>query len=212
MNGEAKLRYFKALVEIGYKEIEVAYPSASQTEFDFVRRLITTPGLVPNDTWIQVMAPAREGLIRRTIESARGANKVILRIHLSTSDIFRNMVFGLTEQETIDLAVRCTRLIRQLTKNSLDPEITKTQWCLLFTPENFQDTSLELAVEICEAIKAAWQPTVENPIIFNLASTVEVAMPNVFADQIEMFCDSITEQEKVCVSVHAHNDRGCGGS
>lgn len=210
MDGDAKLRYFRALVEIGYKEIEVAYPSASKTEFDFVRRLISTPGVVPNDTWIQVMAPAREELIRRTIESVRGANKVIIHIHLSTSDVFREVVFGLTEQDTIDLAVRCTKLIRQLTKNSLDREFARTKWCLLFTPENFQDTSVEFAVEICEAIKAAWQPTEENPIIFNLASTVEVALPNVFADQIELFCDSITERDKVCVSVHAHNDRGCG--
>ena len=210
MDGDAKFRYFQMLVDIGFKEIEVGYPSASQTEFDFVRRLIETPDIVPNDTWIQVMLPAREDLARRTIDSVRGAKKIILHMHLSTSDLFRDLVFGLTEQETIDLAVYCTKLIRQLTKNSLDPEFSNTQWCLLFTPENFQDTSIKFAVEICEAVKAAWQPTAENPIIFNLASTVEVAMPNVFADQIESFCDGITEREKVCVSVHAHNDRGCG--
>jgi 2-isopropylmalate synthase len=209
MDTDAKFRYFQSLVELGYKEIEVSYPSASQTEFDFTRRLISSPGVVPDNTWLQVMAPCREELIRKTIESVRSANKVILHIHLATSDCFREVVFSMATKETIDLAVRCTRLIRELTKDSLDPEIMKTEWSLEFTPENFQDTSVEFAIEICEAIKAIWEPTEENKIIFNLPSTVEMAMPNIFADQIEIFCDKITEREKVCVSLHNHNDRGC---
>lgn len=208
MDGDAKLRYFQSLVQLGYKEIEVSYPSASQTEFDFTRRLITTKA-IPDDVWIQVMAPCREELIRPTIEAARGAKKVIVHIHLSTSACFREVVFNMTERETIELAVRCTRLIRDLTKDSTDPELRQTEWTLEFTPENFQDTSPEFAVEICEAVKAAWEPTEENNIIFNVAATVEVAMPNVFADQIEYFCDHISEREKVCVSLHNHNDRGC---
>ena len=209
MDSDAKFRYFQTLTKLGYKEVEVSYPSASETEYDFTRRLITTPGAVPDDVWVQVMAPCREDLIRTTIESVRGAKKVIIHIHLSTSDCFREVVFDLTAQETIDLAVRCTQMIRGLTKESVDPEILDTQWTLEFTPENFQDTSPEFALEVCEAVRAVWQPTEQNRIIFNLPSTVEMAMPNVFADQIEFFCDGITDRAKVCVSVHAHNDRGC---
>ncbi|KAK4171231.1 putative 2-isopropylmalate synthase [Triangularia setosa] len=196
MDGDAKLRFFQHLVRFGYKEIEVSYPSASQTEFDFTRRLITT-GAIPDDVWIQVMAPCREELIRTTIEAARGAKQVIVHIHLSTSEVFREVVFNMTEQETIDLA------------DSPDPQMRQTAWTLEFTPENFQDTSLEFALEICEAVKAAWEPMEENKIIFNMAATVEAAMPNVFADQIEYFCDHISEREKVSVSLHNHNDRGC---
>jgi 2-isopropylmalate synthase len=208
MDGPAKLRYFHFLVELGYKEIEVSYPSASQTEYDFTRHLITT-GAIPDDVIIQVMAPCREDLIRTTVESVRGAKCAILHIHVSTSDCFREVVFNLTEQEMVDLAVRCTQLARALTKDSADPEMAQTVWTLEFTPENFQDTSVEFGLSICEAVKAAWQPTTQNPIIFNLTSTVEVAMPNLFADQVEFFCDHITEREKVCVSLHNHNDRGC---
>ncbi|KAL2821793.1 hypothetical protein BDW59DRAFT_163975 [Aspergillus cavernicola] len=208
MDGAAKLRYFHFLLQLGYKEIEISYPSASQTEYDFTRELITT-GAIPDDVAIQVMAPCREDLIRKTIESVRGARSVILHAHVSTSDCFREVVFNLTEREMIDLAVRCTRLIRSLTKDSLDPGMRQTVWTLEFTPENFQDTSVGFGLNICEAVKAAWQPTSQNQIIFNLTSTVEVAMPNVFADQVEFFCDHITEREKVCVSLHNHNDRGC---
>lgn len=209
MGGNAKLRYFQSLVQLGYKEIEVSYPSASQTEFDFTRYLATTPGLVPDDVWIQVMAPCREELIRKTVEAARGLKKVIVHLHVSTSECFRRIVFNKTEEQMIDLVGRCTRLLRELTKDSPDPELAKTEWIYEFTPENFQDTSLDYAVTVCQAAKAAWEPTETHRIIFNLPSTVEVAMPNVFADQIETFCDHITEREKVCVSLHTHNDRGC---
>ncbi|KAI1441714.1 2-isopropylmalate synthase [Annulohypoxylon stygium] len=208
MDGEAKLRYFRTLVKLGYKEIEISYPSASQTEWDFTRHLIKTPGAIPDDVRIQVMAPCREDLIRRTIEAARGARSVIVHIHLSTSRCFREVVFNMTEKEMKDLAVRCTRLIRELTKESPDPEIRNTEWTLQFCPENFQDTSIDYALEVCEAVKDAWQPTEDNPIIFNLTATVEVAMPNIFADHIEFFCSHISEREKVCVSLHNHNDRG----
>ncbi|RDW84210.1 uncharacterized protein DSM5745_04536 [Aspergillus mulundensis] len=208
MDAAAKLRYFQFLLQLGYKEIEISYPSASATEYDFTRQLITT-GAIPDDVTIQVMAPCREDLIRRTIEAVRGARSVILHIHVSTSDCFREVVFNLTEREMIDLAVRCTELIRSLTKDSPDPEMAQTEWTLEFTPENFQDTSVEFGLSICEAVKSVWQPSVQNQIIFNLTSTVEVAMPNVFADQVEFFCDHITQRDKVCVSLHNHNDRGC---
>lgn len=208
MDGAAKLRYFHFLLELGYKEIEISYPSASQTEYDFTRHLITT-GAIPDDVTIQVMAPCREDLIRTTIESVRGARSAIIHLHVSTSDCFREVVFNMTEQEMTDLAVRCAETTRALTKDSPDPEMAKTEWTLEFTPENFQDTSVYFGLSICEAVKAAWEPTVQHPIIFNLTSTVEVAMPNLFADQVEFFCDHITERDKVCVSLHNHNDRGC---
>ncbi|OJJ08803.1 hypothetical protein ASPVEDRAFT_47956 [Aspergillus versicolor CBS 583.65] len=208
MDGAAKLRYFHFLLELGYKEIEISYPSASQTEYDFTRHLITT-GAIPDDVTIQVMAPCREDLIRTTIESVRGAKSAIIHLHVSTSDCFREVVFNLTEKEMIELAVRCAQTTRALTKDSPDPEMAATEWTLEFTPENFQDTSVYFGLSICEAVKAAWEPTVQHPIIFNLTSTVEVAMPNLFADQVEFFCDHITERDKVCVSLHNHNDRGC---
>lgn len=208
MNSDAKYRYFQLLVQLGYKEIEISYPSASQTEYDFTRRLITT-GAIPDGVTIQVMAPCREELIRSTIEAVRGANRVIVHIHLSTSPCFQEVVFNVTEEQNLELAVRCTRVIRELTKDSIDPETRNTEWTLEFTPENFQETTPKFGLQICEAVKAAWEPTEQNPIIFNIAATVEAAMPNVFADQVEYFCSQMSERKKVCVSLHNHNDRGC---
>ncbi|KAI0153515.1 2-isopropylmalate synthase [Pestalotiopsis sp. NC0098] len=207
MSGEEKWRYFKMLVDLGYKEIEVSFPSASQTDFDFTRRLIETPGVVPDDVWIQVLAPCREDLIRRTVDSLKGAKKALLHIYLATSECFRRIVFGFSEEESIEVAVKCTKFARSITKD--DPSQAGTEWAFEFSPETFSDTSPEFAIRICEAVKAAWGPTEENPIIFNLPATVEMSTPNVYADQIEFFCTGITEREKVCVSLHPHNDRGC---
>ncbi|KAH9883636.1 2-isopropylmalate synthase [Xylariomycetidae sp. FL2044] len=207
MNGDEKWRYFKMLVDLGYKEIEVSFPSASQTDFDFTRRLIETPGVVPSDVWLQVLAPCREDLIRRTVDSLRGSKKAILHIYLATSECFRRIVFGFTEDESVERAVACAKYARSITKD--DPEQTGTEWAFEFSPETFSDTSPEFAVRICEAVKAAWEPTADNPIIFNLPATVEMATPNVYADQIEYFCTNITERDKICVSLHPHNDRGC---
>lgn len=195
------------LCELGYKEIEVSFPSASQTDFDFTRRLIETPGAVPDDVWLQVLSPCREDLIRRTVESLKGAKKAIVHIYLATSECFRRVVFGFTEEESIELARKCAALVRSLTKD--DPSQSGTEWAFEFSPETFSDTSPEFVVRICEAVKKAWEPSVENPIIFNLPATVEVATPNVYADQIEYFCGHISEREKICVSLHPHNDRGC---
>ncbi|KAL7273674.1 2-isopropylmalate synthase (Alpha-isopropylmalate synthase) (Alpha-IPM synthetase) [Rhizina undulata] len=207
MDGEQKWRYFKMLCDIGYKEIEVSFPSASQTDFDFTRRLIETPGAIPDDVFIQVLSPCREDFIKRTIESLKGANKAIVHLYLATSECFRRIVFGMTEEESLELAVKSTKLVRSLTKDN--PEAQGTQWTYEFSPETFSDSSLEFAVKICEAVKAAWEPTEENPIIFNLPATVEMSTPNVYADQIEYFCRNISEREKVCISLHPHNDRGC---
>lgn len=207
MTGDQKWEYFKMLCDLGYKEIEVSFPSASQTDFDFTRRLIETPGAVPDDVWLQVLSPCREDLIRRTVESMKGAKKAIIHIYLATSECFRKVIFGYNEDQSVELASKCAALVRSLTKD--DPSQSGTEWAFEFSPETFSDTSPEFVVRICEAVKAAWEPSVENPIIFNLPATVEMSTPNVYADQIEYFCRNISEREKISVSLHPHNDRGC---
>ncbi|GEQ67559.1 hypothetical protein JCM33374_g1224 [Metschnikowia sp. JCM 33374] len=205
MSISEKKLYFKKLVEVGFKEIEVSFPSASQTDFDFTRFAVET---APDDVAIQVLTQSREHLVRRTVESVTGAKKAIIHVYLATSDVFRDIVFNMSKEEAVAKAVETTKLVRSLTKD--DPTKQETEWSLEFSPECFSDTPTDFAVEICEAVKAAWEPTVEQPIIFNLPATVEVASPNIYADQIEYFCNHISEREKVCVSVHPHNDRGCG--
>lgn len=195
------------LVELGYKEIEVSFPSASDTDFDFTRRLVETSGVVPDDVWLQVLSPCREDLIRRTVDSLKGAKKGILHLYLATSECFQRIVFGFTPEESITLAVKCTKLARSITKD--DPAQAGTEWAYEFSPENFSDSDPEFVVRICEAVKAAWEPSKSNPIIFNLPATVEMSTPNIYADQIEFFCRHITEREKISVSLHPHNDRGC---
>jgi 2-isopropylmalate synthase len=207
MDGEQKFRYFKMLVELGYKEIEVSFPSASQTDFDFTRRLVETPGVVPDDVYLQVLSPCREDLIRRTVDSLKGAKKALLHLYLATSECFQRIVFGFTPEESLQLAVKCVKFARSITKD--DPSQAGTEWAFEFSPECFSDSEPEFVIRICEAVKAAWEPTESNPIIFNLPATVEMSTPNVYADQIEYFCTNITEREKICVSLHPHNDRGC---
>jgi len=207
MDGAQKWDYFNMLVKLGYKEIEVSFPSASQTDFDFTQRLIQTPGIVPDDVWIQVLSPCRKELIRRTVDSLKGARKAILHLYLATSPCFQQIVFNMNDDETIALAVECTKYARSITKD--DPEQAGTEWAYEFSPETFSDSSPEFVIKVCEAVKAAWEPSVENPLIFNLPATVEMSTPNVYADQIEYFCKNISEREKICVSLHPHNDRGC---
>lgn len=197
------------LTKLGYKEIEVSFPSASDTDFGFTRRLVETPGIVPDDVWLQVLSPCRPELIQRTVESLRGAKKAILHLYLATSPCFQQIVFGMDNEQSIKLAVECTQLARKLTKDDASFKEQGTEWAYEFSPETFSDTSPEFAVQICEAVKAAWEPTVEHPIIFNLPATVEMSTPNVYADQIEFFCTHITEREKCAISLHPHNDRGC---
>lgn len=205
MSVAEKKEYFKKLVEVGFKEIEVSFPSASQTDFDFTRYAVET---APDDVAIQVLTQSREHLVRRTVESVIGAKHAIIHIYLATSDVFRDVVFNMSQKEAVDKAIEITKLVKSLTKD--DPKRQETKWSLEFSPECFSDTPSEFALEICEAVKKTWEPTKENPIIFNLPATVEVASPNIYADQIEYFCRNISEREKVCVSVHPHNDRGCG--
>jgi 2-isopropylmalate synthase len=206
-DGEQKWRYFKMLVELGYKEIEVSFPSASQTDFDFTRRLVETPGAVPDDVWLQVLSPCREEFIKRTVESLKGTKKALLHIYLATSPCFQRIVFNMSEEEGLEMAVKCTKYARSITKD--DPSQAGTEWAFEFSPECFSDSRPEYVIRICEAVKEAWGPSVDNPIIFNLPATVEMSTPNVYADQIEYFCTHISEREKVCVSLHPHNDRGC---
>lgn len=205
MSVEQKKEYFHKLVELGFKEIEVSFPSASQTDFDFTRYAVEN---APDDVKIQVLVQSREHLIRRTVESVTGAKNATIHVYLATSDLFRDVVFNMSQKEAVEKAVWATKLVRSLTKD--DPNQQATNWSYQFSPECFSDTPSEFAVEICEAVKAAWEPSVENPIIFNLPATVEVATPNIYADQIEYFATHITEREKVCISTHCHNDRGCG--
>ncbi len=199
-----KMEMFKLLVEIGFKEIEVGFPSASQIEFDFIRLLIEEEH-IPDDVTIQVLTQAREDLIRRTVEAVRGAKKVILHLYNSTSPQQRKIVFGLEKPEIIALAIRATQLLKDLA-----PTLPESQVIFEYTPESFALTETDFALEISEAVIDVWQPTRENKMILNLPKTVEVAMPNVHADQIEWICRHLHNREAVIISLHTHNDRGTG--
>ncbi|KAI0819041.1 hypothetical protein BC629DRAFT_1692087 [Irpex lacteus] len=209
MTIEQKTRFFHALVKAGVKEIEVAYPAASDTDFNFVRGLIEG-GQVPDDVWLQVLTPAREDLIKRTVDSVAGAKKAIIHMYNATSPSFRNIVFRNSKEQTLDLAVKHTKVVRQLIDEAT--EKYGTQFKYEYSPETFTQTEPDFAIEVCEAVKAAWGKAGlgDERITFNLPATVEIAPPNHYADQIENFCRKISEREKVIVSLHPHNDRGQG--
>ncbi len=204
MSVAEKLEMFKLLVAIGFKEIEVGFPAASQIEFDFIRRLIEEDH-IPDDVTIQVLVQARDELIARTIESIYGAKKAIVHLYNSTSPLQRRVVFGLDKPAIVNIATRGTQLIKELL-----PSLTGTQVVFQYSPESFSSTEIEFALEICEAVIDVWQPTRENKIILNLPATVEVSTPNVHADQIEWFCRHLRRRDTAIVSLHAHNDRGAG--
>ncbi|KAF8643770.1 hypothetical protein AX16_008789 [Volvariella volvacea WC 439] len=209
MTVEQKTMFFRELVKCGIKEIEVAYPAASDTDFQFVRGLVEKKE-IPDDVWIQVLTPAREDLIRRTVDSVAGAKQAIIHMYNATSPTFRNVVFRNSKEQTIELAVKHTKLVRQLTEEVTAKYGTKFKY--EYSPETFTQTEPDFAVEICEAVKAAWGKAGpgEDRIIFNLPSTVEIAPPNHYADQIEYFCSNVTERDHIIVSIHPHNDRGTG--
>ncbi len=204
MSVEEKVRMFQMLVEIGFKEIEVGFPAASDTEFNFMRRLVDD-NLIPDDVTVQVLVQAREALIRRTFESLAGIKKAIVHIYNSTSPTQRRVVFGMSKSEIVEVAVRGTELVKSLVPTIPDTEIT-----LQYSPESFSSTEVEFALEICEAVVDVWQPTPKKKMILNLPVTVEVATANVHADQIEWFCKHLRDRESVIISLHAHNDRGTG--
>lgn len=204
MDSARKLQFWDLLLGCGFKEIEVAFPSASQTDFNFVRQLIEE-NRIPDDVTIQVLTQAREDLIHRTFESLRGAKQATVHLYNATAPLFRRLVFGMEKAQIVELATRATRLIRQLCEEN--PE---TRWQYEYSPETFCFTEPEFALEICEAVAEIWQPCDERPMVINLPATVEVSTPNVYADQIEYFCRHFSRRRNVCISVHPHNDRGTG--
>jgi len=204
MNVGQKLELFAALVKCGFKEIEVGFPSASNTEFEFMRRLIEE-NRIPDDVRIQVLVQAREDLIERTVESLVGSRNAIIHLYNSTSPAQRKHVFGMEKPEIVQVARRGAQWIKERLGVLSDTNVS-----CQYSPESFSATEVEFSLEICEAVMDVWQPTEERPIILNLPDTVEVAMPNVYADQIEWFCRNLPHRERAIISVHTHNDRGTG--
>lgn len=204
MNVSQKLELFDALVKCGFKQIEVGFPSASDTEFAFMRQLIEG-GRIPADVTIQVLVQAREDLIERTVESLIGAPSVIIHLYNSTSPAQREIVFGLERKDIVQMGIRGAQWI----KDRL-PRLAGSKVQLQYSPESFSATEVEFSLEICEAVMEVWQPTAENKVILNLPDTVEVAMPNVYADQIEWFITHLKNRDAVTISLHTHNDRGTG--
>lgn len=204
MDTPRKLALFKLLVEMGYKEIEVGFPSASQTDFDFVRKIIDE-GLIPDGVIIQVLTQAREPLIRRTFESIRGAKQAIVHLYNSTSTLQRRVVFGLDKDGVKKIATDAAQICLDLISS-----VPETKVSFEYSPESYTGTELEFAVEVCNAVNAIWKPTPEWKTIMNLPATVEMATPNVYADSIEWMCRNLENRESVIVSLHPHNDRGTG--
>ncbi|RYG47944.1 2-isopropylmalate synthase [bacterium] len=202
MNVEQKLEMFALLCNLGFKEIEVAFPAASEIEFSFVRTLIEE-GLIPDDVTIQVLTQAREALIRRSFEAVRGSKQAIVHLYNSTSPAQRRAVFGMTEDQVVDLAVEGTRLIKKLAE-----DVDGTRIRMEYSPESFTSTELPYALRISEAVIDVWGPTPDRPLILNLPATVEIGTPNFYADQIEWMCRHLRDRASVLVSVHTHNDRG----
>ena len=204
MGPAKKLEMFKTLLKIGFKEIEVGFPAASETDYAFVRELIEQE-LIPDDVTIQVLTQARPELIERTFDAIRGARQSIVHLYNSTSTLQRRVVFRADKKEITKIAVDGARIVKQLADN-VHGEIVRFQ----YSPESFTGTEIEYAVEVCDAVCDVWQPTVDNKTIINLPSTVELATPNVYADQIELFCRLFRHRDQSIISLHTHNDRGTG--
>lgn len=203
MTVEEKIDMFNLLVELGFKEIEIGFPSASQIEFDFLRTLVDK-NLIPDDVSVQVLTQARPHLIKRTFESLEGVKKCVLHIYNSTSILQRDVVFNMSKDEIKNIAVEGTKLVKDYAKEF------KGDLVLEYSPESFTGTEVEYALEICEAVLDTWGASKDEKVIINLPSTVEMDTPNVYADQIEWMCNSFKDRDRVIVSVHPHNDRGTG--
>ena len=204
MSVERKLEMFQLLVNIGFKEIEVGFPSASQTEFNFVRRLIEE-NLIPDDVTIQVLTQARESLIRRTIESLQGARKATVHVYNACAPVMRKVVLGMDEDGIVEMAVGQTKLVKQLVA-----EHPETEWGFEYSPEMFSDTELDFSKRVVDAVVEAWGATPQNKCIINLPTTVEHCTPNIFADMIEWMHRNLAKRDSIILSVHPHNDRGTG--
>ncbi|MBE02194.1 MAG: 2-isopropylmalate synthase [Euryarchaeota archaeon] len=203
MSVAQKQRMFDLLVKLGFKEIEIGFPSASQPDFDFCRKLIEECR-IPDDVTIQVLTQARPELIERTFTALKGAKRAIVHVYNSTSTVQREQVFGLDRAGIQDIAERGARLVRDIAARH--PE---TEWIFQYSPESFTGTELDFAAEVIDAVTDIWRPDLGQPVIINLPATVEMATPNVFADQVEWICDTIRHREHLRISVHTHNDRGC---
>ncbi len=204
MSVSEKLEMFALLCEVGFKQIEIGFPSAAQVEFDFCRRLIDE-GRIPADVTVQVLVQCREELILRTFEALQGARRAIIHIYNSTNPAQRRIVFGLSREQIKNIATRATSLVQQLAAQN-----PATEWVLQYSPESFVLTELDFSLEVCEAVSAVWRPTSQKKIILNLPTTVESSTPNVHADQIEWFCRRLTNRDSAIISLHTHNDRGTG--
>ena len=205
MNISQKLELFELLVEIGFKEIEIGFPSASETEFNFVRKLVED-NLIPDGVKLQCLVQAREHLIKKTFEAIDGVPNAIIHIYNSTSPLQREITFGgATKSDIKKIAVEGTQLIKELVST-----VPATNVDLEYSPESFSDTEIEFALEVCEGVMDVWEPTLTRPIILNLPATVEWTTPNVHADQIEWFCNNLKNRESAIISLHTHNDRGTG--
>ena len=203
MTVEQKKQMWALLVRMGFKEIEIGFPSASQPDFDFARWLIEARQ-IPDDVTVQVLVQARDELIERTYEALRGVRRAVVHVYNSTSPVQRNKVFGLEKSGIIDIARKGAAKV--MAESEKFPE---TEWVFQYSPESFSSTEVEFATEVCNAVIDVWQPTPDNKTIINLPATVESAMPNVFADQVEWFCRHIDKRDSITVSIHTHNDRGC---
>ena len=203
MTIDQKMRFFETLVGVGFKEIEIGFPSAAQVEFDFARKLIEE-NHVPADVTLQVLVQAREHLIARTFESLKGAKRAIVHVYNSTCRIQREKVYGKDKAEIKEIAITGAKLLVEYAA-----KYPETEWVFQYSPESFSQTETEYAVEVCDAVCEIWQPQNGQEVILNLPATVEASMPNVFADQVEYFCRNLAKREHVTVSLHTHNDRGC---
>jgi len=204
MDAERKLRMFRQLVKMGYKEIEIGFPAASQTDFDFVRLLIEQD-MIPDDVNVQVLTQARRELIERSFEALKGAKRAIMHLYNSTSTTQRRVVFGLDRDGIKAIAVDAAKIVRDCAARQSD-----TEWTFQYSPESFTGTELDFAKEICDAVLDVWEPTPDRKAIINLPATVEMATPNVYADQIEWMHRNLARRDSIVLSLHPHNDRGCG--
>lgn len=203
MGIEQKLRFFKLLVEMGFKQIEIGFPSASQVEFDFTR-LLVEGGHIPDDVTVQVLVQARQHLVERTFESLQGAKKAIVHVYNSTSKVQRDKVYQMSQEQIKAMAVSGAVMLCEEAKKYPD-----TEWIFEYSPESFSQTETDFAIQVCEAVCAVWQPDKGQGVILNLPATVEASTPNVYADQVEYFCRHLGCRDDVIISLHTHNDRGC---
>ena len=202
MSLEQKMRFFKLLVEIGFKEIEIGFPSAAQVEYDFTRKLIEE-GHIPDDVTVQVLVQAREHLIARTFEALKGVKRAIVHVYNSTSKVQRDKVYQANHAQITKIAVEGAALLKKMAADHPD-----TEWIFEYSPESFSQTETDFAVEVCDAVCQVWRPDLGQKVILNLPGTVESSTPNVYADQVEYFCRNLAMREHVTISLHTHNDRG----